>query len=178
MPPKKTTASSTAAPKKAKAPSAHPPYKEMIREAILSLKERTGSSRQAIKKYITANHNIDETRFNGQFNLAISRGVEAGDWTQPKGSSGPLKLAKKEKKETATKPAADGAAAPAKPKKAVAPKAKPAAKAKAAAPKTKKAAAKPKAAAAKAAGTPKKGKAAAAKPKKAAAKPKAAAKAK
>ena len=149
----------------------------MTREAILSLKERTGSSRQAIKKYITANYNIDETRFNGQFNLAISRGVEAGDWTQPKGSSGPLKLAKKEKKETVTKPATDGAAPAAKPKKTVAPKAKPAAKPKLA-PKTKKAAAKPKAAAAKAAGTPKKGKAAAAKPKKAVAKPKAAAKAK
>ncbi|KAJ4722600.1 Histone H1 [Melia azedarach] len=39
----------TSAPRK---PRAHPPYSEMINEAILALKERTGSSQFAIAKFI------------------------------------------------------------------------------------------------------------------------------
>lgn len=36
----------------------HPPYREMISAAIVNLKERNGSSRQAIKKYIYANYKV------------------------------------------------------------------------------------------------------------------------
>jgi len=36
----------------------HPPYREMISAAIVNLKERNGSSRQAIKKYIHANYKV------------------------------------------------------------------------------------------------------------------------
>ncbi|MGD7340726.1 histone H1/H5 family protein, partial [Ralstonia pseudosolanacearum] len=41
-----------AAPRKSKAPSAHPSYLEMITEAITTLKERTGSSQFAIAKFV------------------------------------------------------------------------------------------------------------------------------
>jgi hypothetical protein len=44
--PKKKTAA------KPKKPSAHPKYSEMVGKAISALKERGGSSRQAILKYI------------------------------------------------------------------------------------------------------------------------------
>ena len=43
------------APKK---PADHPPYIEMIKAAIVALKERNGSSRQAIEKYIKANYKV------------------------------------------------------------------------------------------------------------------------
>lgn len=39
-------------------PINHPPYSEMIIVAIGNLKERTGSSRQAIAKYITTNYEV------------------------------------------------------------------------------------------------------------------------
>ncbi|CAG8507235.1 8688_t:CDS:2 [Paraglomus occultum] len=88
-----------------KAPE-HPPYKEMISAAIHNLKERNGSSRQAIKKYIHANYKsaVDFPAphpmqvgdgSDGQINLAIKRGVANGDFLQPKGPSGPVKINKK-----------------------------------------------------------------------------------
>merc|ERR1711934_1110528 len=46
------------APKAAKKPAvkaAHPPYKQMVCAAIVALKTRGGSSRQAIAKYIQGN---------------------------------------------------------------------------------------------------------------------------
>ena len=42
-----------------KAPPAHPPYIALIKEAIVALKERTGSSPAAIKKYIGEHHKKD-----------------------------------------------------------------------------------------------------------------------
>ena len=41
-----------------KAAPAHPPYLALISEAITGLKERTGSSYPAIKKYIGAKHKL------------------------------------------------------------------------------------------------------------------------
>ncbi|KAI7975015.1 hypothetical protein EIK77_006671 [Talaromyces pinophilus] len=119
---------------------------DMIKDAIVSLKERNGSSRQSIKKYVQSNNKItvvSQAAFDSQFNKAIKAGVEKGEFTQPKGPSGPVKLAKKEAapKPVAKKPAA---AKPAAPKKTTVKKtaaAKPAKKATT----TKKAAAKPKA---------------------------------
>ena len=159
------TATATATPKpkavkkatKPKKDAAHPKYSEMIAAAVASLKERGGSSRQAILKYITANYKVGDS-VNVHLKLAIKSGVKAGALKQVKGTgaSGSFKLGEKPKKaaKKATKPKA------AKPKVKKAAK-KPAAK--------KPAAKKP---AAKKAKTPKK---AAAKPKKAAAKPKKAA---
>jgi len=84
------------APKKsaAKKASSYPPFKEMIKQAILQLKERNGSSRQAIKKYIHANYHTKEGKaFDHSFNNAIKKGVESGDFLQPKSASGRVKLA-------------------------------------------------------------------------------------
>ncbi|KAJ5198333.1 uncharacterized protein N7498_007450 [Penicillium cinerascens] len=160
MPPKKATSAS----KKA-APAAHASYRDMIKDAIVNLKERNGSSRQAIKKYVTSNNKVtfaSQSAFDAQFNKAIKTGVEKGEFTQPKGPSGPVKLAKKDAAvkpaaktvakpaaksttKTATKPAAAKKAAP---KTAAAKKAAPKKTATKAAPKktaAKKSAAKPKA---------------------------------
>ena len=61
-------------------------------------------SRQALKKYIQSNFK-DLKNFDTQFNAALRRGVEKGDFTQPKGPSGPVKLNKK--KEGEKKPKAE-----------------------------------------------------------------------
>ncbi|KAK2753863.1 hypothetical protein FQN55_000227 [Onygenales sp. PD_40] len=148
MPPKKAAAT------KGAAAATHASYKDMITDAIINLKERNGSSRQALKKYVQNNNRINVTSqsvFDAQFNRAVKSGVEKGAFTQPKGPSGPLKLAKKEAaaKPAAAKPAAKKAAAkPAAAKKEKAPAKKTATKAKTATKKAaapKKAAAKPKA---------------------------------
>ncbi|KAJ5385675.1 histone H1 [Penicillium cosmopolitanum] len=72
---------------------------DMIKDAIVNLKERNGSSRQAIKKYVISNNQINvafQATFDAQFNKAIKAGVDKGEFTQPKGPSGPVKLTKKE----------------------------------------------------------------------------------
>ncbi|KAB8236776.1 hypothetical protein ETB97_011288 [Aspergillus alliaceus] len=112
MPPKKASTGTAK-----KTGSTHASYRDMIKDAILNLKERNGSSRQSIKKYVLANNKIapaSTNAFDSQFNKAIKAGVEKGEFTQPKGPSGPVKLAKKE---AAAKPAAKKTTA-AKPKKA------------------------------------------------------------
>nr|XP_058955814.1 histone H1-delta-like [Pocillopora verrucosa] len=115
------------APKK---PAEHPPYADMIIAAILALKERNGSSRQAIEKYIKANYKVGEV--GPHLKMALKRGVTSGKFVHTKGvgASGSFKVAKEEKKEKKPKkkPAAKKSAA--KPKKPAAKKAakKPAAK--------------------------------------------------
>lgn len=91
----------TASPKKAKKPVAkkpadHPKYIDMIIAAIVSLKERNGSSRQAIKKFILANYKTGDS-MDTHLKLALKRGVKTGSLTQPKGTgaSGSFKVAKK-----------------------------------------------------------------------------------
>ncbi|CAI7647088.1 unnamed protein product [Penicillium crustosum] len=123
MPPKKVTS----APKKVAPAVPHTSYRDMIKDAIISLKERNGSSRQAIKKYVQSNNKINVTSqsvFDSQFNKAIKAGVEKNEFTQPKGPSGPLKLAKKEAPvKAAPKPTVKPAPkAPAKPTKTTGPK--------------------------------------------------------
>ena len=193
------TATATPKPKAVKKPTkpkkdaAHPKYSEMIAAAVAGLKERSGSSRQAILKYIQANYKVGESA-NTHLKVALKSGVKAGTLKQAKGTgaSGSFKLgekpkvAKKATMPKAAKPKVKKAAV----KKTVAKKPaakKPAAKKpavkkvktpKKAAPKPMKAAAKPKKAAAKpkkaATKSPKKAKAAKPKkvktPKKAAAK--------
>ena len=61
-------------------------------------------SRQAIKKYVQANNKINALSpavFDSQFNRSLKAGVEAGEFTQPKGPSGPVKVAKKSTPATA-----------------------------------------------------------------------------
>jgi len=111
MPPKKTEAG--ASKPKAASTSASHSYQDMIKDAIINLKDRQGSSRVALKKYVKANNSINATdkMFDVLFNKALKTGVEKGEFSQPKGSSGGTKLAKKEPKPAAAKPAAKSAPA-------------------------------------------------------------------
>merc|ERR1712183_657462 len=103
---------------KAKKPAAkptHPAYAVMVAAAVKALKERTGSSRQAILKYILANYKVgDEKKAGLRLKLALKKGVLSGALKQVKGAgaSGSFKLAKEEKvkKAPAKKPAAKKAA--------------------------------------------------------------------
>ena len=110
-----------AAPKKAKAPAAHPKYSEMVKAALSTLKERGGSSRQAILKYIMKNFNVgkDEKAVNSRLKLALRAGVKNASLKQAKGTgaSGSFKLGEVKK---AAKPKKVKKAA--KPKKAKTPK--------------------------------------------------------
>ena len=82
-----------AAPKK---PAEHPKYSEMICAAIAALKERGGSSRQAILKYISANYKVNESA-NTHIKMALKRMTTAGTLKQVKGvgASGSFKLGEK-----------------------------------------------------------------------------------
>ena len=178
------TPKKAAKPKVVKKPAAHPKYTEMIVAAVGSLKERGGSSRQAILKYIVKTYNVgkDERVVNQHLKMALRAGVKKGALKQSKGSgaSGSFRLGDKvapKKKAVAKKPKSPAKAKKVKkaksPKKAKKPKSpKKAAKKPAvakAAPKPKAApkAKKPAAVKAKKAKTPVKAKKAA-KPKKAA----------
>jgi len=174
MPPKKTAAAAkTATTSKAQGPT----YEDMIKDAILNLKDRKGSSRPSLKKYVQANNQTATgPTFDKLFNNALSKGVAKGLFAQPKGPSGAVKLAKPaaadDKKPAAEKPAAKPATKAAAAKKTAATKKVGAPKKAAAAP-AKKAAATKKAPAvkkapAKAAAAPKKAAAKKTGPKKAA----------
>ena len=101
--------------KKVKAPAAHPKYSVMIAAAITALKDRSGSSRQAILKYICANYKVDAAKAAVQIRLALKRGVAKGALKMARESgkgAGSYKLVKvvkpkkekKAKKPKATKP--------------------------------------------------------------------------
>ena len=100
----------------------HPTYLEMIKAAILHLKERKGSSRQKILAYIKATYKVNEGNVNTCLKSALKRGVATGDLKQPKGTgaSGSFKLGDKKepKKKAVLKKKAKS------PKKAAAKKAK------------------------------------------------------
>ena len=85
-------------PSKPKKPADHPPYSEMIKAAIVALKERGGSSRQAIEKYIKANYKVGEV--GPHLKTALKRGVAGGKLVHTKGvgASGSFKVPKEEKK--------------------------------------------------------------------------------
>merc|ERR1711948_51479 len=99
---------------KPKAPAAHPKYSVMIAAAIAALKDRTGSSRQAILKYVCANYKVDAAKAGQHLRMALKAGIKKGSLKMAKESgkgAGKFKLVKVEK-----------------PKKKAAPKKKPAAK--------------------------------------------------
>merc|ERR1712088_274173 len=90
-------------------------YKAMSVAAITALKERTGSSRQAILKYVVANYKVGEAARAGKLlNAALKKAAAPG-----KKNSGCYKVAEKPKvekkkaKKPAKKPAAKKAKKPA-----------------------------------------------------------------
>ena len=111
---------------KPKKPATHPKYSEMVSKAITALKERGGSSRQAILKYIMANFNVgaDAKVVNSHLKISLRNGVKNKTLKQSKGTgaSGSFRVgevpkpAKKKPAKKAVKPKA------AKPKKAKTPK--------------------------------------------------------
>ena len=96
--PKKSRAAATGPPSK-KAPVQHPKYIDMIKAAILALKERNGSSRQAILKYIQANYKVSPDNAHVHLKGALKRGVANETLKQVKGTgaSGSFKLTEKAK---------------------------------------------------------------------------------
>lgn len=94
----------------AKKPATHPKYIDMIIAAIVALKERSGSSRQAIQKYIQANYKIDSV--GGHLKLALKSGVAKGTLKQVKGvgASGSFKVGQKSETKPKPKPAKKPAA--------------------------------------------------------------------
>ena len=77
-----------------KKPAAHPPAAEMVTTAITELKDRNGSSLQAIKKYIETNFDVQMDRQLIFIKRALKSGVEKGKLlqTKGKGASGSFKL--------------------------------------------------------------------------------------
>merc|ERR1711990_1212661 len=63
--------------KKVAKPAAHPPYANMITAAIKGLKDKKGSSRQAILKYVVANNKVDATKAAVRVKLALRKMVVA-----------------------------------------------------------------------------------------------------
>ncbi|XP_069992402.1 late histone H1-like [Penaeus vannamei] len=94
--------------KKAGEAAGRPKYSQMVAAAIRALKERSGSSRQAILKYVVGIYGMeDEKRAGVQVRLALKKGVAGGSLVQVKGTgaSGSFKLAKVEGKAEGKKPA-------------------------------------------------------------------------
>ncbi len=79
---------------KTKTPAAHPPFFEMIIQAIRKLNDRTGSSRQAILKFIISNFKVEEKQGNQHVKIGLKNAVKAGTLKQVKGvgASGSFKL--------------------------------------------------------------------------------------
>lgn len=89
---------------KPKVAPAHPTYAVMVEAAVKALKERTGSSRQAILKYITANYKLgDDTKKVGvPLRLALKKGITAGTLKMAKETgkgAGCYKIGEKAKEE-------------------------------------------------------------------------------
>lgn len=89
--PKKKSAAS----KKPRTKPAHPRTSEMVGNAIKSLKERGGSSLQAIKKYVAANYKVDAEKLAPFIKKYLKSAVQSGELVQTKGkgASGSFKLA-------------------------------------------------------------------------------------
>merc|ERR1712080_753422 len=98
--------------KKVAKPAAHPPFKAMILTAIKALKERGGSSRQAILKYVVANNKVDVVKAKaagkgaGKFKVGkVEKPKKAKKAKKPKAKKLKKKAAKKPAKKAAKKPA-------------------------------------------------------------------------
>ncbi|AQK62319.1 Histone H1 [Zea mays] len=115
---KPAKAKKATAPKKRASPT-HPPYAEMVSEAIASLKERTGSSSFAIAKFLEDKHKDKlPPNFRKLLNVQLKKLVAGGKLTKVKNS---YKLSSATKPKAAPKKTKTGVK---KPKAAAKPKAK------------------------------------------------------
>lgn len=103
----KKKAKSAAATKKPKTAPSHPKVSEMVIESIANLKERGGSSLQAIKKHIGANNKVDLDRLTPFIKRYLKSAVVSGALVQTKGkgASGSFKLSVSGQKTKPGKPA-------------------------------------------------------------------------
>ena len=110
----------------ARKPASHPVYKDMIVEALSTLKDRSGSSRQKINSFIMQKYNIEESAIKRNLKPALKRALTNGTIIQSKGvgASGSFKLpaSAKNPATAAKKPAVKSAAKKPVAKKAVAKK--------------------------------------------------------
>jgi len=101
--------------KAAKKPTDHPKYSEMVQQALTTLKERGGSSRQAILKYIIKNFKVgsDENIVNTHLKMALRAGVKNASLKQSKGTgaAGSFRLGEEAKKAKTVKKTKVAAAA-------------------------------------------------------------------
>lgn len=75
---------------------AHPPFIDMVKEAIIDSKERTGISRASIKKFLEIKYKMDvNAHVISSLNRAIKTGTDKNVFSLPKGPSGKVKLAPK-----------------------------------------------------------------------------------
>ena len=90
----------------------------MIKTAIRTLKDRNGSSRQAIEKYVKANYKVGDTATH-HIKTALKKGTGNGTFVHTKGvgASGSFKLPKEQKKPVKKKPAAPSKKPVSKPEK-------------------------------------------------------------
>ena len=90
-----------------KTPADHPKYEEMIKTAIRTLKERNGSSRQAIEKVHQSQLQGGRVTAAQHIKTALKKGAANGTFIHTKGvgASGSFKLPKEQKKPS-KKPAA------------------------------------------------------------------------
>ncbi|KAF9417902.1 hypothetical protein HW555_005047 [Spodoptera exigua] len=104
-PAKKQAGRQAGAAKKPKAKPTHPKTSEMVNNAIKEMKERSGSSLQAIKKYIAAQYKVDAEKLAPFIRKYLKSAVESGTLiqTKGKGASGSFKL--ESKSSAAKKPA-------------------------------------------------------------------------
>lgn len=85
--PAKEKASKKKASAKPKVAPSHPPYIEMIKEAIIALKERTGSSQIAIAKFIEEKHKSHlPPNFKKLLLVQLKKLVASGKLVKVKGS--------------------------------------------------------------------------------------------
>lgn len=127
--------------KKTKTAPSHPKVSEMVLAAITDLKERGGSSLQAIKKYVGSHYKVDLERLTPFLKKYLKSAVASGALVQTKGkgATGSFKLSA-----TGQKSKEPGKKKPAAKKEAAAKKAKPSSPKKVAKPKPKAAGAKKK----------------------------------
>jgi|SaaInl1SG_22_DNA_1037389.scaffolds.fasta_scaffold06347_6 histone H1/5 len=106
----------------AKSPPTHPPFKEMICDAVKACPDKKGASRQSIRNYVAANNQVSETVMKG-LKTHLKRLLEKGVLVHPTNAPARFKLAKPKAAEGAKKKKATNA-----PAKKAAPKKKPVAK--------------------------------------------------
>lgn len=72
----------------------HPPTSQLVNGAIMALKERTGSSLQAIKKYIATNNKVDVDKLSPFIRKYLKKATASGQLIQTKGNgaSGSFKM--------------------------------------------------------------------------------------